>query len=72
MKEVAMKIKLRRISLNLSQDELAEIVDMSQQKISMIERGAVDITITDLRKIAKALKIKTSLFFDDEQNSQTA
>ena len=70
MQEIAMKIKLRRISLNLSQDELAEIVDMSQQKISSIERGGMDITIKDLRQIAKGLKVKTSWFFDEE--SQTA
>lgn len=69
MQELTMKIKLRRISLRLSQDELAQRVGITQQEISNIERGTREyFTINDLVALATALEVTPSWFFEDEES----
>lgn len=67
MQELTLKIKLRRISLKMSQSELGELVGMTQQEISNIECGSREyFTINDLVALSTALKVAPSWFFEDE------
>lgn len=51
-------IKFFRENLNLSQDKLSEMADVSSDYISLIERGKRTPSIKRLCKIAEALGIE--------------
>lgn len=52
------KVREKRLELKLSQEELADKVGVHRTYIGMIERGEQNITLLNIRKIAKALKIE--------------
>lgn len=52
---IALEITKAREAKNMSQRELAEAIKTKQQTISRIERGAQNMTIGTLDKIARAL-----------------
>lgn len=58
-------MKALRLDHNLTQLELAEILDMSPNFIGMIERGERNTTIENVFKIARALNIKPSNLFEE-------
>lgn len=49
------KVRQRRKSLGLSQEELAEFADVHRTYVGMIERGEKNITLRNIAKFAKAL-----------------
>jgi len=55
-KEIGNRIKLARISKNLSQDSVAEDLGISVSAYSNMERGAVDITVARVIQVAEILK----------------
>ena len=59
------RLKFLRLSKELTQLELAEILDMSPNFIGMIERGERNTTVENIFKIAKALNIKPSNLFEE-------
>jgi transcriptional regulator with XRE-family HTH domain len=66
--EIGNRIKLARISLNLSQDSVAEDLGISVSAYSNMERGAVDITIVRLIDVAKILKTNCLALLGISQN----
>lgn len=56
-------LKYVRIEKNLTQSELAEILDMSPNFIGMIERGERNTTVENVYKISRALNIKPDELF---------
>lgn len=58
-------MKALRLDHNLTQLELAEILDMSPNFIGMIERGERNTTVENVFKIARALNIKPSNLFEE-------
>lgn len=58
------KIRLIRESKGLSQEQLAEKLDMSPSAYGDIERGSSDIKLSRLEKIAESLEIKLSELFE--------
>ena len=54
-------IKKYRIALNISQEKLSEMAEISTDYISLIERGKRTPSIKRLCKIAKALNIEPYL-----------
>ena len=68
MKEAArMKLKLARVEKNLTQQELADIVDVTRQTIGLIEKGGYNPTLQLCIKIAKALdRTLDDLFWENE------
>lgn len=58
------RLKSLRIDRNLTQLELAEILDMSPNFIGMIERGERNTTVENVFKIARALNVKPSNLFE--------
>ena len=59
------RLKVLRLEHNLTQLELAEILDMSPNFIGMIERGERNTTIENVFKIARALNVKPSNLFEE-------
>ena len=65
-------VRKRRLALNLSQEELAGRAGVHRTYLSDIERGARNITITVLNRLADALEVKVSrLFRLTEQHKTT-
>ena len=57
------KVQMRRKELKLSQEQLAEEAGLHRTYIGMIERAEKNVTLVNIEKIAKALKIsKPELF----------
>jgi transcriptional regulator with XRE-family HTH domain len=56
-------VRKRRLALNLSQEELASRAGVHRTYLSDIERGARNITITVLNRLAEALEVKVSRLF---------
>ena len=64
-----MKLKLARVENNLSQQELADIVNVSRQTIGLIEKGGYNPTLSLCIRIAMALnKTLDTLFWEESQN----
>lgn len=50
------KVRERRLSLGLSQEELAARANVHRTYVGMIERAEKNITLENIEKIAKALE----------------
>ena len=68
--EIGRKIKRLRISLNLTQEELADRTELSKSFISQVERDLTSPSIATLVDILQALGTDLKEFFDDETESQ--
>ena len=67
MKEqVAERIRLERLRLNLSQQNLADDLGITVAAYSNLERGVTEISINRLLKIAELLKVPISVFLSVE------
>ena len=64
-----MKLKLARIEKSLTQQELADIVDVTRQTIGLIEKEGYNPTLNLCIRIAKVLdKTLDQLFWEDERD----
>ncbi len=61
---VGKRLKLRRVMLRMSQDELASMIGVTFQQIQKYESGANRISASRLFIISKVLQIDISFFFD--------
>lgn len=68
-REVGASIKARRVELGLSQDQLAELLDVGPEAISRMERGTVSLTIPKLVELANALKSPVEAFLPGASGS---
>lgn len=60
LKSFGDKVRQERTKRNLSQEGLANLAGVHRTYIGMIERAEKNITLENIEKIAKALKIKIS------------
>jgi transcriptional regulator with XRE-family HTH domain len=58
LKQIGNRIKEFRIEADLSQEKLAFESELDRTYIGSVERGERNISIINLRKISKALKLK--------------
>lgn len=57
-------LRIRRSSLNLSQEQLSKICGLDRTYIGGVERGKRNISLVNIKKIADALNISiTELFY---------
>ena len=63
-------LKIQRAKLGINQSELSEMVGVSRQTISLIERGDYNPSITLVLKLTKALGVKTEELFLYEEDEQ--
>ena len=65
-KQMRMKLKLARVEQNLTQQDLADRVDVTRQTIGLIEKGDYNPTLNLCIKIANTLnKTLDELFWED-------
>jgi len=65
---VGFKIRHIRESRGISQEKLAALADLHRAYIGQIERGEKNIGIRNLEKIAIALEVKITEFFECKDN----
>jgi len=65
-KKFGKQVKKLRLEKGLSQEALAHLADLDRTYIPSIEKGERNVSITVIEKIAKALKVKISILFDEE------
>jgi transcriptional regulator with XRE-family HTH domain len=65
MEKISQKIRVTRLTMDFKQEHMAEELDMSQSAYSRIERGQTDVTISQLRKIAKIFDVPLSALIVD-------
>lgn len=71
--EIGVRIKNAREAAELTQEKFAELVGLGPKNISAIERGAVGISITSLRRICEVLNISSdALLFDSVEKTSEA
>lgn len=69
-REMGLKIKKARINANVTQAELDHRLGVTAQSISQYERGVKIPKFDTLKKIATALEIKVSCFYDLEPQKE--
>lgn len=62
---VGLRIKLRRTLMGMPQQKLGEAVGLTFQQIQKYERGFNRVSASMLHRIAHALDVPVSFFFDD-------
>lgn len=72
--EIGMQIKFAREQAKLTQEQLAELVDVSPQYVSDLERGVVGISIATLKRLCEKLHISSDqiLFSRKPENDVSA
>ncbi len=62
--EIGSRIKKRRIELRMSQEELAEMLNVSYQQVQRYENGTSKLNIEKLQVISEALSVPMAYFFE--------
>src|SRR5882724_8201878 len=62
-KEFGATVRDRRTQLGLSQEKLAERADLHRTYISDIERGARNVSLESIEKLASALEVSVAALF---------
>ena len=57
-------LRVRRHEIGVSQEEFADICGLDRTYVGGIERGERNVSLVNLAKIAKALKVSLSELFD--------
>lgn len=66
-----LRLKSARAAMDMSQQQLAELVGVSRQTINAIEKGDYNPTIKLCRAICRILgKTLDELFWEDEENEE--
>lgn len=55
----------------MSQEQLASVVGVSRQALSAIERGITKPSIDTAKKLAEALDLKWSDFFEEAESTES-
>ncbi len=66
-----LKMKFRRIELDISQTELAKMTGVTRQTIGLIEAGEFNPSIKLCRKICRALGVTLNdIFWEEDENEK--
>jgi len=61
---VGKRVRELRNSIGISQEELADLADLDRTYITSVECGKRNISIVNIEKLAKALKVSLAEFFN--------
>ena len=64
LNEFGFNVKIYRQKRGLTQSQLGELVDISEHRISEIERGKCNLTLKPVNKIANALNVLPVKLFE--------
>ena len=62
---IGMKLKQARIDKKITQEKLAELLDVSVAYVSRVERGSTELSLKRLIQICNLLEISTGCILDD-------
>ncbi len=65
LKNLGINIKSERLRRNLSQEQLAELTNISRNSVSLIETGKINPTILKVIDIAKVLNVDINVLIKD-------
>jgi len=63
-KEIGDAIRKRRRELGISQERLAEILDVSYQQVQRYENGSNKLNVESIQNVAAALAVPVAYFFE--------
>jgi len=63
-KEIGTRVRMRRISIGMSQEKLGEMLGLTFQQVQKYEKGMNRISVGRLVDIAKILGVDIHFFFD--------
>jgi transcriptional regulator with XRE-family HTH domain len=66
--QFGLHLKQLRVARGLSQEELGSIAELDRTYISGIERGVRNVSLVNIFRIAKALKIPASELFSSQED----
>ncbi len=66
-KEIGARIKKRRSELGISQEELAEALDVTYQQVQRYENGTNRLNVEKIQLIADILSLPISYFFESDE-----
>ncbi|MBS3921156.1 MAG: helix-turn-helix transcriptional regulator [Deltaproteobacteria bacterium] len=66
-KEIGIKIKKRRIKLGITQEQLAETLDVTYQQVQRYENGSNRLNVENIQLIAGVLSLPVSHFFESDE-----
>ncbi|WP_277058227.1 helix-turn-helix domain-containing protein [Trichlorobacter lovleyi] len=64
--EIGRAIKQRRLALGMSQEKLAEQLDVSYQQVQRYESGSSKLNVENIQTLAMALDMPVTFFFNPE------
>lgn len=64
--EIGRAIKQRRMALGMSQEKLAEKLDVSYQQVQRYENGSNKLNVENLQFVAEVLGIPVTFFFNPD------
>ncbi len=66
LKRFGKNVKIERIKKDLTQEQLAEIMDVSQNYIANIERGKANMSLAKILELSQYLKVNIKYLLDFE------
>jgi transcriptional regulator with XRE-family HTH domain len=70
--ELGKRIRLRRVEMDFSQAELADKIGVTFQQVQKYEKGSNRVGAARLQRVATALDVPVTFFFDDADAGQRA
>ncbi len=71
-REIGGRIKRRRRTLGITQERLAEALDVTYQQVQRYENGTNSLNMENVQTIADALSVPVSYFFEPEKQLMVA
>lgn len=71
-KEIGERIKKRRRELGITQEKLAETLNVTYQQVQRYENGTNSLNLENVQIIADALSVPVSYFFEPERPLKVA
>lgn len=69
LNRIGLNIRVERTIKQLTQAQLAEIIDVHEKYVGKIETGKQNVTVKTLNKIAKALNIDIIKLLEDKNTN---
>ena len=70
--KIGAALKQRRRELGISQEKLAEILNVSYQQVQRYESGANKLNVENIQLIAETLSVPITFFFSSDYNQSVA
>ena len=64
------KLRIRRLSLGLTQTKVADAINVTFQQIQKYEKGTNGVSSSRLMQLSQFLKVPITYFYEDYANSQ--